>query len=489
MAGGKALEEGQKGSAVRAFQEALNARAETRFYPPLVADGAFGPATRHAFEDLGYALGLNSKDLSAKGIPAKVQAIFVDPDQRTPQQLGRARTRGPKLKEHTIAFDGTPIFWGLAKPLLRARQRGWQGTLSSADRRPGVPERYGKKSQKTLFECAQKAKAMGRCPAECGECNPANEPGFSSHELHSDGAAFGSRPRGAKLPWWELGLDVGGHTEALAHLKALGYDVRQTYPGSPSEAHHINFSADPGPLLPPTGPNTKPARKPPLKAVAKKAKATTGRLAGIDIAEFQPDIDWDEVAASGRTFAYSRVTDGLKTPDKVFGKGRWKAMRDAGIARGGYHFARPQKGRDPKDEVREFLAVLKRAGGLQDGDLVPMLDVEAYGGAGKLTAAQTLEWLRGFVTEMHAKIGRRPIIYTGFFWREAMGNPADDLDCELWLAAYAPSPEPWVPNAWKDRGWRIWQRSDKGKVPGIPGVNVDIDVLRGGTAALERLRM
>ena len=69
-----------------------------------------------------------------------------------------------------------------------------------------------------------------------------------------------------------------------------------------------------------------------------------------------------------------------------------------------------------------------------------MLDVEAFGSAGRLTQRQTLEWVRGFVNEMHAQIGRRPIIYTGSFWRDQMGNPADDLNCKLWLAAYVKNP-------------------------------------------------
>ncbi len=164
-------------------------------------------------------------------------------------------------------------------------------------------------------------------------------------------------------------------------------------------------------------------------------------------------------------------------------------MKAAGIARGAYHFARPQSGRDPREEVREYLSVVKRAGGLHDGDLVPMLDVERYGAAGNLAPKATLEWMRGFVNEMHAQIGRRPIIYTGSFWRDSMGNPADDLDCELWLAAYVDKPDKWVPSAWAHRGWTIWQHSDAGKVPGVAAAACDLDLLRGGSAALERLRM
>ena len=91
--------------------------------------------------------------------------------------------------------------------------------------------------------------------------------------------------------------------------------------------------------------------------------------------------------------------------------------------RGAYHFARPQKGRDPKAEAHEMLQRIKDSGGLEDGDLVPTLDIEAFGAAGRLTPAQTVAWARGFVDEVEARIGRKPLIYTGAFWRDEMGNP------------------------------------------------------------------
>lgn len=484
----RTLREGDKGKAVRGFQKTLNERAESRFYPPLALDSDFGPATRRAFEDLGWALGLSPKVLKSAEIPVALQEVFADPSKRSAEQLARARERGPKLARRTIGLDGTPIFWGLAKPLVRAREHGWGGSLSAADRRAGVPERFGKKSQATLYACYIRSLQIGRCPSECGgDCNAANKPGFSSHELRSDGsAAFGGRPPGAKLNWWELGIDVEDSEGLLAHLKALGYKAHRSYPGSQKEQQHINFTANPGPLLATTGPNAKPAKKPAVKVLA---QPTTGKLKGIDVSMYQPSIDWKAVASSGRTFAWAKATDGLGDPDPKFTKALWAQMKTAGIARGAYHFARPQKGRDPRDEVREYLAVVKKAGGLHDGDLVPMLDIEAYGPAGKLSARATLEWVRGFVDEMHHQIGRKPIIYTGSFWRDAMGNPADDLGCKLWLAAYVSNPDQYLPTAWSQEGWTIWQHSSKGNVPGVKNAACDLDLLKGGSAALERLRM
>ena len=210
-------------------------------------------------------------------------------------------------------------------------------------------------------------------------------------------------------------------------------------------------------------------------------------LTGIDVSNHQPNVDWEQVKAAGHTFAFAKVSEGLGAPDRVFGKERWKAMRDAGLVRGVYHFARPQKGRDPRAEVKELLGLVERAGGFEDGDLVPVLDFEAFGAAGKLTPTQTHEWARGFVEEMRVRIGRRPIIYTGAFWRDQAGNPADNLGCPLWLAAFVKDPKPFVPKAWASQSFTIWQHTETGRTRGVSG-NVDLNRLPGGPAALRKLR-
>jgi GH25 family lysozyme M1 (1,4-beta-N-acetylmuramidase) len=208
------------------------------------------------------------------------------------------------------------------------------------------------------------------------------------------------------------------------------------------------------------------------------------------VSENQPDVDWPSVAGAGHVFAIAKATDGLGSPDKAFDRGRWKAMKDAGLVRGVYHFGRPQKGRDPKAEVAEFLARMDAVGGLQPGDLVPVLDIEKYGAAGKLTPAQTVEWTRVWVTELRRRLGRFPIIYTGSFWREAMGNPADNLGCPLWLAAYVKKSElpGLIPVAWKTEGHTLWQFSSTQSVPGIAG-NVDMSRFDGPRDQFDALRL
>ena len=261
----------------------------------------------------------------------------------------------------------------------------------------------------------------------------------------------------------------------------------------PREFHHLNFTADPGPVLPTDGPASRPAH---VATVAVSTTTTTAgagatiTLTGPDVSQNQPDVDWVKVKADGHAFAIAKVSDGLGTPDPSFGKARWKAMKDAGLVRGAYHFGRPQKGRDPKAEVAEFLDRLNDAGGLEPGDLVPVLDLEKHGAAGKLTPADTLEWARGWVTEFRRRTGRQPIIYTGVFWRETMGNPGDDLGCALWLAAYVPKSRlaALIPAAWRAEGLALWQHTENGSCSGIAG-DCDLNRFDGTQAAFDQLLM
>lgn len=70
-----------------------------------------------------------------------------------------------------------------------------------------------------------------------------------------------------------------------------------------------------------------------------------------------------------------------------------------------------------------------------------------------------------------------------------MGNPGDSLGCRLWLAAYVKKPDPFVPRAWADKGWTMWQHSETGRVPGVDARACDLNVLKGGGEMLEKLRM
>lgn len=81
---------------------------------------------------------------------------------------------------------------------------------------------------------------------------PANPPGFSTHELKSDGSlgiwqAY-HVPRGGDLPWWGQGFDVNDSQVAAVKRAAAkhNWQVWQPYPTG-SEFHHLNFRVEPKP--------------------------------------------------------------------------------------------------------------------------------------------------------------------------------------------------------------------------------------------------
>jgi GH24 family phage-related lysozyme (muramidase) len=103
-------------------------------------------------------------------------------------------------------------------------------------------KRIGKMSQPQLFRCSQ------HCTADChGNCNPANPPGFSTHERRNDGVAYRKVRRGALLKTWQRGIDVRRDRVPafIAAMAKRGYTVTQTYPASVTEAQHVNFRKRP----------------------------------------------------------------------------------------------------------------------------------------------------------------------------------------------------------------------------------------------------
>jgi hypothetical protein len=95
--------------------------------------------------------------------------------------------------------------------------------------------RFGKHTQAYLYEHQN----------EPG-FNPANPPGFSTHELFNDGMVYPRLRRGAKLEYWQLGIDVDDQDveDAIAAAAHYGWHLRRPY-SSGSEQHHLNFTKKP----------------------------------------------------------------------------------------------------------------------------------------------------------------------------------------------------------------------------------------------------
>ncbi len=206
------------------------------------------------------------------------------------------------------------------------------------------------------------------------------------------------------------------------------------------------------------------------------AAAAPSRLSGIDVSEFQGEIDWQAVKDSGVVFAFARALEGETIVDSRF-SANWQGMKAAGVARGAYDFyvaADP-----PEAQVKTFTGLVT----LEPGDLVPMVDIE-QGSLGDSAPPDLVADFHRYLELMEQHYGVKPIIYTDpDFWNEHMDDSFGAYP--LWVADYGVE-SPTVPRGWED--WVLWQHSESGTVPGIDGA-VDLDVFNGDLEDLARYRI
>lgn len=208
---------------------------------------------------------------------------------------------------------------------------------------------------------------------------------------------------------------------------------------------------------------------------AVRACPGSATLQGIDVSHWQGRIDWPAVAGSGKSFAIMKATEGTSYVDDTFAA-NWSGSASAGMIRGAYHYFHPSV--DPVAQANRFADIM---GPLSSGDLPPMLDLED---ADRLSPAQVAQSTRRFLETLEARTGRRPMIYTGFyFWRDQVGDPPGFSGYPLVMAAYV-SGCPMVPPSWGS--FTMWQYTSSGRVPGIAG-NVDLDLFNGDIDALRTL--
>src|SRR5205823_9556127 len=153
-------------------------------------------------------------------------------------------------------------------------------------------------------------------------------------------------------------------------------------------------------------------------------------VSGIDVSSHDhstADINWAGAAAGGTAFTYVKATEGFSYVNPYFDTD-YQAAKNAGLYAGTYAFGRPDLG-DPAGQADFFIDQ-----SLWTGDsrtLIPFLDIEwpyislhlpaCWG----LSPAAMSTWIRAFLNEMQARIGRPPMIYTNkYWWNPCTGNDA-----------------------------------------------------------------
>ncbi len=202
-----------------------------------------------------------------------------------------------------------------------------------------------------------------------------------------------------------------------------------------------------------------------------------GAAMGIDVSEFQGDIDWYAVKAAGVEFAiirlgYRGMTQGILQDDSKFQQ-NMTGTENAGVQRGVYFFSQAVTEAEAEAEADYVLEKLDGARLTYPvvfdwEDPVPSEELPA-------DSLRALDCPGGTVTKCAIAFCRRiqeggytPCVYFNkhqaynFYDLEAL------KDFDFWYAEYNPLPSVCY-------GFRTWQYSETGSVPGID-VTVDLDL-------------
>ncbi len=191
---------------------------------------------------------------------------------------------------------------------------------------------------------------------------------------------------------------------------------------------------------------------------------------GTDVSKYQRDVDWEKKKAAGIAFSFIKATEGGDRVDDFFMQ-NWAQARQAGVARGAYHFY--YFCTSAAEQARWFIRNVPR----DSSALPPVLDMEwnhKSPTCKKRPKPDSVHrQMKTFVDIVGAHYGKKPIVYTtpDFF----VDNRLDQFDgVSFWLRSTAGHPV----EKYGDHPWVFWQYTGTGKVPGIKG-HADINVFAG----------
>ena len=188
---------------------------------------------------------------------------------------------------------------------------------------------------------------------------------------------------------------------------------------------------------------------------------------GIDISEFQGEIDFEEVRRSGIEAVYIRVGAGEYT-DEYFAE-NYERAKAAGLKIGFYHYVTARSVDEGRRQARFFASL---AAG-REPDMRLAMDFEYFG---SLSVSQINAISEAYLDELTALTKREAVIYSDLSNARNIFSRALAEKYPLWAAQYG-ADEPSANGKWRE--WVGLQYTDEGRVGGIYG-NVDRNIFTEG---------
>lgn len=194
-------------------------------------------------------------------------------------------------------------------------------------------------------------------------------------------------------------------------------------------------------------------------------------VVGVDISEYQAEVDMASLRGQGIEFIYMKATEGSGHVDSRFAR-NWENAREWGIPAGAYHFF-------SFDSPGELQAenYISTVGSL-DGKMIPAIDVEYYADKKENPPdkEEVVRELGAFIAVLEKEYGVRPLIYcSGEIYEQFLAE--DFGQYPRWVRSIY---YPVTFEAGSD--WVVWQYCDTAELEGYTGGErcIDLDVLKRG---------
>lgn len=184
---------------------------------------------------------------------------------------------------------------------------------------------------------------------------------------------------------------------------------------------------------------------------------------GIDVSEWQGNIDFSQVKDSGIDIVYIRTGEGSNYIDAYFNT-NYKNAKAAGLNIGFYHYVTATTPEEAIEQAKFFVSLTKDL----DPNCKLAMDFESFG---SLNNGEINTIASTFLQTVKELSGKDVIIYSDTY--NAINTWNNSLTIyPLWVAEYDVT-EPRANDKWNH--WVGFQYSDAGTVPGINTTSVDLD--------------
>lgn len=209
-----------------------------------------------------------------------------------------------------------------------------------------------------------------------------------------------------------------------------------------------------------------------------KLEAEKYEIRGVDVSEYQGDIDWKTLSSQYIDFAFIKATEGSSYKDPYFTK-NYEQLNKTNLLLGAYHFfSFDSSGEEQAENYIETVGTVE-----EDKIILPIVDFEFYGDKEKNlpNKEDAQRKLQELLNKMEEKYKIKPLIYaTKKTYDIYLKDNFTDYD--IWIRNILTEP-----SLEENRKWTFWQYTGRARLKGYNGKEkfIDLNVFNGSKEDFE----